>query len=106
MHPIKSDAVELIPSETEPICLISYEIAHILLGGGPDSRPSFWKAYRRELALNQKTNYKNYHVHLCRDHLGSFKVQMNEPVYFRNERLTIEKPIGSQVRRLSSDSIV
>ena len=50
------------PEPDDPICLISYEVTFILLGDGPHCRPSFWKNYRRELALNQKTNYNNYHV--------------------------------------------
>ena len=49
------------PSETEAICLVSYEITQILLGGGPEDRPSFWKQYREELELNKKTQYKNYY---------------------------------------------
>ena len=42
------------PEETEVICLISYEITQILLGGGPEDRGSFWKQYREELKLNKK----------------------------------------------------
>jgi hypothetical protein len=81
------------PNETEPICLISYEITALLLAGGPDSRTSFWKAYRRELELNQKTNYQNYHIHLCRQHLADLKLDRSRPVFFRNGRLVTEKEI-------------
>jgi hypothetical protein len=81
------------PGIDEPICLISYEITYILLGDGPGSRPSFWKMYRRELELNKKTDYQNYHVHVCRNQLSSLKMNLNQPVYFRNNRLTTEKEL-------------
>lgn len=81
------------PLETEPICLISFEVACILLGGGPTSRPSFWKAYRNELALNRKTLYENYHIRLCRPHLTSLRINPTTPVYYRNDRLVCEKDV-------------
>ncbi len=87
---------DLKPSETEPICLVSYEIARILVAGGPDTRPGFWKAYRNELALNQKTNYNNYHIKLCKDHLVSPLLKLKEPIYYRDNRLTTEKEVPSQ----------
>ncbi|MSP19885.1 MAG: hypothetical protein EXR74_09995 [Bdellovibrionales bacterium] len=79
------------PEETEVICLISYEITQILLGGGPEDRGSFWKQYREELKLNKKTDYLNYHTKLCRNHLVSPKLNLKEPVYYRNKTLTLEK---------------
>jgi hypothetical protein len=82
------------PSPTEPICLISFEVTAILLNGGPEDRPSFWKAYRRELELNQKTNYDNYHVAICREHLKSLKLDLKTPVYYRNGRLTTEREVA------------
>ena len=85
------------PTETEPICLISYEVARILLGGGPDTRPSFWKAYRRELELNQKTNYDNYHIRVCKEHLVTLRARPEGPVYYRHGRLTQERGIPSPV---------
>ena len=81
----------LKPGVTEPICLISYEITNILLGGGPETRTGFWKAYRHELKLNKKTRYKNYHVELCRHHLTSLKLDLSVPVFYREGRLTTEK---------------
>ncbi len=81
------------PNSNEPICLISYEITFILLGDGPGARPSFWKHYRRELVLNRKTNYQNYHVRVCRHQLTSLRMNLNQPVFFRNNRLTTEKQI-------------
>lgn len=88
------------PDEFEPICLISYEIAGILLAGGPDTRPSFWKAYRRELELNRKTNYDNYHVRVCKGQLVSLSLDHRVPVYFRNNRLTTEKEVGKMLQRI------
>lgn len=81
------------PGPNEPICLISYEITAILLGDGPRNRSGFWKSYRRELALNKKTNYQNYHISLCRELLTSLRMNLNEPVYFRHHRLTTEKDV-------------
>ena len=81
------------PEAHEPICLISYEITFILLAGGPDCRSGFWRSYRRELALNLKTGYKNYHVKVCGRHLVSLRMQLDQPVYFRNNRLTTEKQL-------------
>ena len=79
------------PSENEPLCLISYEITQILLGGGPEERSSFWKQYREEQELNKKTNFQNYHVQVCRNHLISLKLDLKEPVFYRNKQLTLEK---------------
>lgn len=81
------------PSETEPICLVSYEITQILLGGGPEERLSFWKQYREELELNKKTKYNNYHVQVCKNHLISLNLDLKDPVYYRNKQLTLEKPL-------------
>lgn len=79
------------PAENEPICLISYEITQILLGGGPEDRPSFWKQYREEQELNKKTNFQNYHVQVCRNHLISLNLDLKDPVFYRNKQLTLEK---------------
>jgi len=83
------------PEPDEPICLISYEITYILLGDGPRFRPSFWKSYRRELTLNLKTDYRNYHVGVCRHQLASLRMNLDQPVYFRNNRLTTEKQLDA-----------
>jgi hypothetical protein len=83
----------LPPSPEEPICLVSYEIAMILLGGGPENRSSFWKAYRRELELNRKTSYQNYHVNLCSAHLKSLRIKPTGPVFFRGNKLVTEKEV-------------
>ena len=81
------------PEPHEPICLVSYEITFILLAGGPDCRSGFWRSYRRELALNLKTDYSNYHVRVCSRQLVSLGMRLNQPVYFRNNRLTTEKQL-------------
>ncbi len=89
----------VLPTENEPICLISFEITAILLNGRPDTRPGFWKAYRRELELNEKTNYANYHTHLCQHQLASLKIDRSVPTYFRNGQLTIGKDAGNSMGR-------
>lgn len=94
----------LPPGPNEPICLISYEITHILLGDGPANRSGFWRSYRRELDLNQKTNYTNYHITLCRHQLVSLKMNFRDPVFFRNNRLVTEKVLDSASTSLLSDS--
>lgn len=76
------------PTRDEPICLVSFELAHIRLGGGPWSRKSFWKAYREELELNRKTQYRNEHVRICRPVMRTLHVDLSEPVYFRDGSLT------------------
>src|SRR4051794_24096710 len=83
----------LPPGPKEPICLISYEVTVILLGDGPHARSSFWRSYRREVAINQKTNFQNYHVHLCREQLASLKMRLDSPVYFVDNRLTTGKQL-------------
>ena len=85
------------PTETEPICLISYEITQILLGGNPEERPSFWKRYREELELNRKTKYNNYHVQVCKSHLISLNLNLKEPVFYRNKQLTLEKELIARI---------
>jgi hypothetical protein len=85
------------PPETEPICLISYEITQILLGGGPEERSSFWKRYREELELNKKTQYNNYHVQVCRNHLVSLTLDLKNPVFYRNKTLTLEKELIAKI---------
>ncbi len=89
------------PTEAERICLISYEITHTLLGGGPDSRPSFWKVYRTELALNLKTGYENYHTHVCRPVLAPIIPKLKDPYFFRRGKLVMEKPAAVPVRPLA-----
>jgi hypothetical protein len=95
------------PSENESICLISFEIARILLGGGPQSRMSFWKAYRREVELNLKTRYQNYHVRLCERQLQTLRQPVTGKVYYRGDRLVTESaltpPEAELLRELSSD---
>ena len=81
------------PEPHEPICLISYEITFILLAGGPECRNGFWRSYRRELALNLRTDYRNYHVQVCSRNLVSLRMRLDQPVYFRNNRLTTEKQL-------------
>lgn len=81
------------PGPDEPICLISYELTHILLGDGPHARSGFWRSYRRELKLNLETNYDNYHVKVCRHELTSLRMKLNQPVYFREGRLTTERQL-------------
>ncbi len=95
-----------VPSITEPICPVSFEVTSILLGGGPDSRTSFWKTYRQELALNQKTEFRNEHVRICGRMLAAAFSRLNEPYFYRNGRLVVEKPIDSLVtaRRLERDA--
>lgn len=61
------------PLEGENICLVSYAITSILLNGTPKNRTSFWKAYYQELALNENTEYDNYHVRICREKLDWIK---------------------------------
>ena len=80
----------LPPTGEESICLISYEISAILLGAGPDERSGFWKTYRRELVLNQQTDYRNYHVNVCQHQLTSLKMKLSHPIYFRKSQLTSE----------------
>ncbi len=79
------------PSESEPVCLISFEIARTRLGGGPDSRPSFWKVYREEQELNRRTRFQNEHVRICRPVLAPLMPQLKNTFYFRKDRLVVEK---------------
>lgn len=76
------------PKHDEPICLVSFELAHIRLGGGPWSRKGFWKAYREELELNRKTEYRNEHIRICRPVMQTLKLERSEPVYFRDGSLS------------------
>lgn len=46
-------------------CQISYELTRIALGGEPEERPGFWKAYAEMLEHNKKTNYQNQRVRIC-----------------------------------------
>jgi hypothetical protein len=89
------------PNPDEPICPVSYEVTEIRLGGGPDSRPSFWRVYREELALNQKTQYRNEHIRICRNVLQSLRTPQNGALYFRNNRLTREKSVAPSAPRSS-----
>lgn len=81
------------PTDDEKVCLVSYKIAAILLNGGPDTRPGFWKAYRRELELNRETDYNNYHVRLCQHHIAP--TQPGAHAYFRKGTLVAEKPVST-----------
>ncbi len=87
------------PGPNERICLISYEITVILLGDGPHARSSFWRAYRRELELNRKTEYRNYHINLCQHQLTSLKMKLNSPVFFRDGKLTFEKQLDAATNK-------
>ena len=84
---------DMKPTENEPICLISYEVTKIRLGGEPDSRPSFWKVYREEQQLNQKTQFQNEHVRICRPMLLHLKDHLGKPAYFRRDRLLMERSL-------------
>ncbi len=86
-----------VPSDSEPICLISYEIARIRVGGGPDSRTGFWKAYREALEFNQKTNYQNGRMELCRPFLIPLKEKILQPHFYRKGKLVTERPVGGSV---------
>jgi hypothetical protein len=92
------------PELNEPICLISYEVTFILLGDGPRNRSGFWRSYRRELSLNQKTNYQNYHIHVCRHQLASLSMKLSHPVYFREDRLTTERQLDPFTTQALADS--
>jgi len=83
----------MAPLENEPICPASYEITRVLLAGDPSTRPGFWTAYRKEVEYNLKTDYSNYHIHLCRDVLRDLPARFPGPVYFRGGRLVMEKEI-------------
>ncbi len=83
----------LKPTESEPICLISFEITCIRLGGGPEGRTGFWKAYREALAVNKRTKYQNDRVWICRNQIAALRIKPNERAFFRNGRLTLEKAI-------------
>jgi hypothetical protein len=86
------------PKESERVCPISFEVARILLGGGPDSRPSFWKVYREELALNKRTGYENQHLAICRPMLLPLKDVAGIPHYFRKGKLVPEREVlGAKV---------
>ena len=82
----------MIPQENEPICLISYEVTRIRLGGAPDVRPSFWTRYREELELNRKTRYQNSHIWICRNQLAPLADRLEKVFFYRNGRLIEEKP--------------
>lgn len=79
------------PEPNETICLISYEVTSILLGGPPEVRPSFWKTYRDELAYNTRTGYVNTHVEICRNQLLPLRDKLAVPHYYRHGRLVTEK---------------
>jgi hypothetical protein len=75
------------PLFSEPICLVSYEVTKILLAGEPQDRPGFWKAYRQELEYNQKTEYNNYRLSICRHHLDEIAPKFAKTWYFRDGKL-------------------
>lgn len=85
----------LVPSENEEICLITFEITRIRLGGGPEERKSFWKVYREEQALNEKTNFENEHVRICLPLLGPIFPLRKIPHYLRQGRLVRERDVAS-----------
>lgn len=86
------------PSENEPICLITFEVAKIRLNGGPEERPSFWKVYREEQALNLRTNFENEHVRICLPMLGPIFPLRKIPHYMRKGRLVMEREIKPEVK--------
>ncbi len=75
------------PEANEPICPISFEVATILLGGGPDTRSSFWKVYHEELKLNRETGFINEHVRICLPMLANAAKLQAQPVYLRDNQL-------------------
>jgi len=81
------------PSASEPICLVSYEITRILLGGGPDTRHSFWKTYRNELAFNKKTQYQNDRIRITWKFLLPLQSKLGTPHYFRDGQLHAERTL-------------
>ncbi|MFM8314727.1 MAG: hypothetical protein ACKOA8_10615, partial [Deltaproteobacteria bacterium] len=56
-----------------------------------------WKRYREELELNKKTQYNNYHVQVCRNHLVSLTLDLKNPVFYRNKTLTLEKELIAKI---------
>ena len=82
----------MAPKDSERICPISFEVARIRLGGGPDTRPSFWKVYREELELNRKTAFRNEHVRICSPLLGEAVARLKQECYFRKGQLVSERP--------------
>jgi hypothetical protein len=95
------------PKEDERICPISYEVAFIRLGGGPDSRPSFWRAYREEYALNRKTKYQNQHTQICNRLLMPVREVAHLPHYFRKGKLVRERKVtvDESAHLIGSDSV-
>ena len=83
------------PNEDEKICLVSYKVASILLNGDPESRPSFWKAYRRELKLNQETDYENYHLKVCQHYWSPKDLEVE--AYYRKGSLRIQNEQGENL---------
>ena len=79
---------EMVPDSSEAICLVTYEVTKILLSGEPQDRPGFWKAYRQELAYNQKTEYNNYRLSLCRHQLYELEPKLSYKWYFQEGKLT------------------
>ncbi len=65
-----------------PVCPISFEITAVLLGGTPEDRPGFWRAYQRELNFNRQTKFQNYHVYICREHLASLDLEPRDSAYY------------------------
>lgn len=93
---IPRTTTEMVPSDSEKICLISYEVARIRVGGGPDSRTGFWRAYREALDFNIKTNYQNGRLELCRMLLLPLKDKIHQPHFFRKGRLVTERPVDGE----------
>ena len=84
MEPIS----QVAPGKDVKICLISFELAHLRVGGGPWGRKGFWKAYHEELDLNRKTRYQTERIRICRPVMKTLKLDLKEPVYFRDGALT------------------
>ncbi len=60
-------------------CAVSYELTRIYLGGDPEDRPSFWKAYAEMLAHNQKTGYQNARIRTCWSQLEALGLVSSAP---------------------------
>ncbi len=78
------------PDGNERICRISYEVTKILLGDEPPQRPAFWKTYRQVLTYNQRTEFNNYRLNVCKNLLAPLRDQVKLPWYFRNGELSTD----------------
>ena len=79
------------PNSSEKICLVSYELARIRLGGDPSTRSGFWAAYREALEHNLRTKYQNDRIRICQAFLKEALARKNESWFFRDEKLVHER---------------